>query len=129
MRRVDLRSVLSLFDVESGEIRSLWDGLDEDQQETWSLFGVYPGFAWTPNGRALVIWARGRLWRVDARSGEAEVRIGDEHHKAVIGAMLGEHCELGDNVIISPGVVVGNWVRVKGLKLLEANIPDEALVI
>jgi UDP-N-acetylglucosamine diphosphorylase/glucosamine-1-phosphate N-acetyltransferase len=64
-----------------------------------------------------------------ARSGEAEVMIGDEHHKAVIGAMLGEHCELGDNVIISPGVMVGNWVRVKGLKLLEANIPDEALVI
>ncbi|MBZ0269331.1 amidohydrolase family protein, partial [bacterium] len=72
VRRVGLRSVLSLFDPESGEIRALWDGLDEDQQETWSLFGVYPGYAWMPDGRALVIWAQGKLWRVDARSGEPE---------------------------------------------------------
>ncbi len=69
VRRVRTKSVLSLFDLATREIRPLWDGLDEDQQETWSLFGVYPGFDWTPDGRAIVISARGGLWRVDAKDG------------------------------------------------------------
>ncbi len=69
VRRVRTKSVLSLLDLASHEIRSLWDGLDEDQQETWSLFGVHPGFDWTPDGKHIVISARGRLWRVDAATG------------------------------------------------------------
>jgi glucose-1-phosphate thymidylyltransferase len=64
-----------------------------------------------------------------ARSGEAEVKIGGEYQKVLIGGMLGEHCDIGSNVVISPGVMVGNWARIRGLKLLETNIPDEALVI
>ena len=69
MRRVRGKSVLALFNLESGQIRHLWDGLDEDQQETWAIFGVYPGFSWTPDGKNIVIWAKGKIWRVDIASG------------------------------------------------------------
>lgn len=69
VRRVRDKSVLAVFDLASGAIRHLWDGLDRDQQETWCLFGVYPGFSWTLDGKSIVIWAQGKLWRVDVASG------------------------------------------------------------
>ena len=70
VRRVGPKSVLFLHDMASGRDRPLWDGLDHDQQEAWSIFGTYPGFAWTPDNRAIVIWAQGKLWRVDAGTGQ-----------------------------------------------------------
>lgn len=69
VRRIRERTALSLFDLETGEIRTLWDGLSRDQQEAWAIFGVYPNYAWTPDGNHLVIWAQGGLWKVDAGSG------------------------------------------------------------
>jgi Tol biopolymer transport system component len=69
VRRVRGKSVLSLFDLASGEIRHVWDGLDQDQQEIWALFGVYPGYDWTPDGKSIVIWAKGKIWRVDVTTG------------------------------------------------------------
>ncbi len=69
VRRVRTKSVLSLYNLETGEVRHLWSGLSDDQQETWSLFGVYPGFSWTPDGKSIVIWAKGKIWRVDVASG------------------------------------------------------------
>jgi len=71
VRRVRTKSELCLLDLESREIRAVWDGLDEDQQETWSLFGVFPGFDWTPDGRSIVISGQGKLWRVEVASGKA----------------------------------------------------------
>ncbi len=70
VRRVRERSVLSLFNFDNNQVRHLWDGLSEDQQETWALFGVYPGFSWTPDGKNIVIWAQGKIWRVDVASGK-----------------------------------------------------------
>src|SRR5690606_15206634 len=69
VRRTDTKSVLMLHDVASGRERVLWDGLDHDQQEVWAIFGTYPGYDWTPDGRAIVIWAQGGLWRVDVETG------------------------------------------------------------
>jgi imidazolonepropionase-like amidohydrolase/Tol biopolymer transport system component len=69
VRRIRTKSVLCLYDLASGQIRSLWDGLDRDQQETWAIFGVYPDFDWTPDGKAIVIWAKGKLWKVDVATG------------------------------------------------------------
>jgi imidazolonepropionase-like amidohydrolase/Tol biopolymer transport system component len=74
IRRVDTATVLMLHDLETGRERALWDGLDHDQQEVWAIFGTYPGYAWTPDGGAIVIWAQGGLWRVDAETG-APTRI------------------------------------------------------
>ena len=64
-----------------------------------------------------------------ARSGDTDVKVGATYHQAIIGAMIGESCEIGDQVVIAPGVLVGNGVKVKGLKLLEENIPDNGLVV
>jgi UDP-N-acetylglucosamine diphosphorylase/glucosamine-1-phosphate N-acetyltransferase len=64
-----------------------------------------------------------------ARSGEAEVKIEGEHHKVVIGAMLGEGCQIDEGVIVRPGVVVGNGSRVRALRVLQESIPDESLVV
>jgi len=69
VKRIRDKSVLHVFDLVSGEARPLWDGLSRDQQEAWSIFGPYPGFAWTPDGSALVVWAQGGLWRVNAADG------------------------------------------------------------
>jgi imidazolonepropionase-like amidohydrolase/Tol biopolymer transport system component len=71
VRRVGTRSVLFVQDMASGRERPLWDGLDHDQQEAWAIFGTYAGYDWTPDGRAIVIWAQGKLWRVDAGTGQA----------------------------------------------------------
>lgn len=70
VRRVGAKSALFLHDMETNRDRMLWDGLDHDQQEAWAIFGTYPGFAWTPDSRAMVIWAQGKLWRVDAATGQ-----------------------------------------------------------
>ena len=69
VKRVRDKSVLHVVDLASGQVRPLWDGLSHDQQEAWAIFGPYPNFDWTPNGQALVVWAQGKLWRVDAASG------------------------------------------------------------
>ena len=51
IRRVGRKSVLFVHDMESGQERPLWDGLDHDQQEAWAIFGTYPGYDWTPDGK------------------------------------------------------------------------------
>lgn len=69
IRRVRTESWLVIRDLETGIDRPLTNDLYRDQQETWAIFGVYPGFDWTPDGDAIVIWGKGRLQRVDVASG------------------------------------------------------------
>ncbi len=71
VKRVREKSVLHVLDLASGQARPLWDGLSHDMQEAWAIFGPYSNFNWLPDGSALVVWAQGKLWRVDAQSGEA----------------------------------------------------------
>ncbi len=71
VRRVGLKSVLFLYDIESGKETLLYDNLDHDQQEAWAIFGLYPGFSWTPDSKSIVIWAKGKIWKVDAKTKEA----------------------------------------------------------
>ncbi len=68
VRRVRSKSVLYLYDRQTGAQRPLFDGLSHDQQEAWAIFGVYPGFDWTPDSKSIVIWAKGRLYRVGVES-------------------------------------------------------------
>lgn len=65
VRRARGKSVLYLMDIASGEVWPLYDGLDRDMQETWSIQGVYPGMAWTPDSRSIVFWAGGKIRRID----------------------------------------------------------------
>lgn len=65
VRRVRNQSTLFLKDLATGRETPAWSGLDRDMQEAWSVQGVYPSFAWLPDGKTLVVWGQGRLWRVD----------------------------------------------------------------
>ncbi|MDT8997777.1 amidohydrolase family protein [Paucibacter sp. APW11] len=59
------QSTLFLKDLNSGREFPAWGGLERDLQESWSVHGVYPAFAWTPDAKQIVVWAQGQLWRVD----------------------------------------------------------------
>lgn len=67
VRRVRTKSVLYLRQLETGEEWPVYDGLSKDQQEAWTIFGIYPGFAWTPDDKFIVIWAGGKLRKIDVR--------------------------------------------------------------
>lgn len=62
-------TVLVVREVQSGQERIVARGLDRDNQETWAVHGVYPAMAFTPDDRAIVYWAGGKLRRVDVASG------------------------------------------------------------
>ena len=68
VRRVRTKSVLYLYDRESGAQRPLFDRLSHDQQETWAVFGPYPNYAWTPDSQDIVFWAQGRVWRINTET-------------------------------------------------------------
>jgi imidazolonepropionase-like amidohydrolase/Tol biopolymer transport system component len=72
VRRVRGKSVLHLQDVRSGEEWPIYEGLDRDMMETWSVHGVYPGMAWTPDSRSMVFWAGGKIRRIDVASRRVE---------------------------------------------------------
>jgi len=69
IKRVRDKTVLHVLDLASGKVTPLWDGLSHDMQEAWAIFGPYANYNWTPDSRAVVIWAQGKLWRVDMQTG------------------------------------------------------------
>ncbi len=69
VRRVRGKSNLMLLDIASGRISALTDQLERDMQETWAIHNVYPGISWTPDNKAIVYWAGGRIHRIDVASG------------------------------------------------------------
>ncbi|MFL6208142.1 MAG: amidohydrolase family protein [Pyrinomonadaceae bacterium] len=71
IRRDRLNTVLYLREIESGREWPVYDKLTRDQQETWAIFGTYPGYAWTPDGQSIVITAGGKFVRVDVGTKQA----------------------------------------------------------
>ncbi|MDR7334351.1 amidohydrolase family protein [Roseateles asaccharophilus] len=71
VRRVRNQSTLFLKDLQTGVERPAWSGLSRDLQEIWAMWGVYPSFAWMPGSKEIVVWAEGRIWRVDPFKGSA----------------------------------------------------------
>ncbi|MBT3222935.1 MAG: hypothetical protein HN348_27985, partial [Proteobacteria bacterium] len=57
------QTLLEVLDVGTGRRRVVADWLDHDQMEGFALHGVYPSMSWL-NDDELVLWARGKLWRV-----------------------------------------------------------------
>jgi imidazolonepropionase-like amidohydrolase/Tol biopolymer transport system component len=70
IRRVRLKSALFLRDLESSRDRELFGNVDKDLQEIWAMHGLYPQYAWTPDGKSIVIWGEGKIWKVDATTGK-----------------------------------------------------------
>ena len=67
-RRIRDKEVLMLRDLISGREWPVYDGLERDMQEAWAIHGLYPTFAWTPDDAAIVIWAGGKLRRVEVKT-------------------------------------------------------------
>lgn len=68
IRRVDFQTTLMLYNLESGETTELYGKLDRDMQETWAIHGVYPQMSWTPDNKAIVFWAGGKIQQLDVAS-------------------------------------------------------------
>ncbi|MEE8218580.1 MAG: amidohydrolase, partial [Vicinamibacteria bacterium] len=69
IRRVRARTRIELLDVATGRLRTLASEVQRDNQEGFAFHGVFPGFAWTPDGSSLVATAEGRIWRWDVETG------------------------------------------------------------
>jgi imidazolonepropionase-like amidohydrolase/Tol biopolymer transport system component len=65
VKRVRTKTVLFLRDVETGEEWPIYDKLSKDQQEAWTIFGIYTGFSWMPDDKSIAIWSEGKIMKVD----------------------------------------------------------------
>lgn len=65
VKRVRLKSTLYLQNLRTGEEWPVFDELTHDQQETWAIFGVYPNFAWTPDSKNIVFYAKGKIKKLE----------------------------------------------------------------
>jgi len=72
-RRVDAATTLRLRDLRTGAERVLARAITRDEQEGFAEQDVFPGYAFTPDGSALLLCTGGKLQRIDVASGKAEV--------------------------------------------------------
>ncbi len=72
VRRERAKSKLYIKDLRSGEERKIYDALDQDMQETWAIHGVYPNMDWTPDSRAILFWAGGKIRRINSDGSGAQ---------------------------------------------------------
>lgn len=73
IRRVRENTVLFVKDLESGAEWPVFDQLEHDMQEAWAIHGPYTRYAWVPATDDVVIWAQGRIQRIDTNTGAATV--------------------------------------------------------
>lgn len=71
VRRVREKTVLYLHDLATGEQWPIFDDLHKDQMETWATFGVYPNYNFTPDGKNIIINAKGKIRKINIDSREA----------------------------------------------------------
>lgn len=73
VRRVRYQTSLFIIDLKSGETRQVYDALERDNQETWAVHGVYPNMAWAKDGKSIVLYAKGKIRRLDLATGQASI--------------------------------------------------------
>jgi len=59
---------------------------------------------------------------------ETEVKVDDEYHNVKMGSMIGIGCTLGNNSLVEPGTILGNYCQVNAMKVIRGRIPDRAKV-
>lgn len=64
IKRVRTKTVLYIRNLETGEEWPVYDQLSKDQEEAWTIFGIYTGYAWTPDDQQIVIWAKGKIRKI-----------------------------------------------------------------
>lgn len=65
VKRVRTKTVLYIRDLETAREWPVYDKLSKDQQESWTIFGSYTGFAWSPDDQYIYIWSKGKINKVD----------------------------------------------------------------
>ena len=73
VRRVGSKTGLHIFDTESGSVRLIYDRLERDMQEAWAIHGVYSAFAWMPDAKSIVTWAKGKIRRISIADGAESI--------------------------------------------------------
>lgn len=68
IRRVRTKSVLFVKDLDTKVELPVYAELDKDQQEAWAIFGTYPNFAWYPDNTHILIWAEGKIKKVNTQT-------------------------------------------------------------
>jgi Tol biopolymer transport system component/imidazolonepropionase-like amidohydrolase len=69
VRRDRTTTVLERLDLATGKAQRIASGVERDGQEGFAFHGLFPGFAWTPDGKGIVATADGKIWRFDALTG------------------------------------------------------------
>jgi imidazolonepropionase-like amidohydrolase/Tol biopolymer transport system component len=75
IRRVRTSTVLFLRNMDTGEEWPIYDKLTKDQMESWTVFGVYTGFSWSPDNKFIYIWSEGKIMKVDANGVNAATEV------------------------------------------------------
>lgn len=75
IKRVRTKTVLFLRDLTTGEEWPVYDDLSKDQQEAWTVFGIYTGYAFTPDDKNIIIWSKGKIIKVDVNSINKAIEI------------------------------------------------------
>jgi imidazolonepropionase-like amidohydrolase/Tol biopolymer transport system component len=65
VKRIRTKTVLYLRNLATGEEWPVYDKLSKDQQEAWTIFGIYTGFSWMPGDKNIVIWSGGKIIKID----------------------------------------------------------------
>ena len=68
VKRVRTKTVLYIRDLATGEEWPVYDDLSKDQQEAWTVFGIYTGYSFTPDDKNIIIWSKGKILKVDVSS-------------------------------------------------------------
>lgn len=65
IKRIRTKTVLFIRDLQTGIEWPVYDDLSKDQQEAWSIFGLYTGYAWTPDDQQIITWSKGKIIRIN----------------------------------------------------------------
>ena len=72
VRRVREKTVLYIHDLKTGIQKPVYDKLSKDQQEAWAIFGVYTNYNWLPDNENIIIWAGGKILKINTLTGDSE---------------------------------------------------------
>jgi hypothetical protein len=57
------------------------------------------------------------------------MRVDRHLYTVKIGALIGEGCEINNGVVAQPGLIAGNYCRVKSLKTISGTLADKSLIL
>lgn len=73
VRRVRTHTVLYIHEMDTGREYPIFDGLSKDQQEAWTIFGIYTGYDWSPDDKNIYIWGQGKIHKVDVATKKSNI--------------------------------------------------------